>query len=484
MDSELWAKLGALNPWTTEGLQDFNTILFGGPLHPGQVKWRLNATKQTNLLSPGNSWGKTEFIKRDAVLWNWYKLCPDNPWLHASWESWWNLDYRTLVASFQFDIAKETFQRLRHSIDGGEPLSGLVARIIESDPPKIEFHNRSVLDFGSLDHGGRHVEATRRRKIWVDEAGHQRDLKKIYDDVLYPRTMGVGGIIDLYGTPKEQTDPWLYEVFMFGQDNHPFFYSQEGSSLENVFWPEGEKERVLSNPNLVYPDGTLTPKGEQVIKGRFLNTGGRFFDPVDVLRMFSGDHGWYVPKGSCLQAYDVAGSKRKADARVGITLDTSAFPYRVCRLDYWPGGTQNWQQFYDHVEASYKETGAWLVGLDVTGPTGDSIQEELENRGISVEPFNFGGASQKKYNMLRNLQSMMQTERDVKEKDGGTKRVKGLVRFPDFHKYQELEPRKHEFDQYTLDDKKLRQDTVMALAMVAQLAGDNTDVQFFSGMSW
>jgi hypothetical protein len=444
------------------GIQSFNELVFGSPLHAGQLTVALDLRKETNLVSPGNSWGKTEFIAREATRHCWLKLV--HGCAYTSWREWLEQDYRALICSYQFDIAKESFNRLLHRYDSGGVFTSLVSRIIRSDPPRIEFINGSVLDFGSLDQGGRHVEATRRQVIFVDEVGHIPGFRDIYRGILYPRTIGVNGVIYLLGTPKPGTDPWLFEVALEAEDPASYYSFYEASSFENTYWPADERERVMRNPELYKSDGSLTEMGKQVVLGKFILAGGLFFNRAHTLRMFKGTHAFGLATPGGVTAWDLGGSKKGGDATVGVTLDTSEVPWRVTRLEHLPGGSADWEEKYDIIEKCYLEDEPQVVGVDVTGPTGDSIAEELEKRGIPIEPLHFGGQGQKKYNMLRNLQSKMETECEPG--------VSGWLRFPDILDHPELEDRRKEFDFYKLEDKGLTTDTVMATAMAVQLATD------------
>jgi len=454
----------------TDGIQGFNEIVFGTGLHSGQLDVALHARHETNLISPGNSWGKTEFIAREAARWCWLKLVHGSA--YTSPREWIEKDYRALICSYQFDIAKESYQRLQQKYDAGGVFAGLVSRIIRSDPPKIEFTNGAVLDFGSLDQGGRHVEATRRQAIWVDEVGHMPGFRDIYRGILFPRTIGVGGLIWLLGTPKIHTDPWLYEIAT-GQD--PYYYFREGSSYENTYWPAQERERIERNPELFNRNGSLTMMGQQVVNGKFILAGGHFFPRLHVLNLFKGNHQFYVPPPGGITAWDLAGSKKNSDATVGVTLDTASRPWRVARLEHLPGGSADWEEKLDLIEACYQEDKPYSVGIDVTGPTGDSIEEALRARGLPVDAIHYGGTGSKKYDMLRNLQSRLEMHVP------GEERTKGWIRFPNERDYPELEPRRKEFDFYKLDDAKLTTDTVMALAMAVKLAVDYEPVPAYTG---
>lgn len=290
----------------------FSELVFGTPLHGGQVRYVQNAVADTNFLLPGNSWGKTEFIARFSMYLAWFK---DGPYRPTTFESWLSAQWKGLIASYNYPIAKESFQRLLFYKNSREQVAALITNILSSDPVHIELANGSRLDWGSLDGEGKLVEAARRNAIFVDEAGHITDLSYTFDSILYPRTMGVGGRIHLLGTPKPHSDPYLLEVYDKGRvPGNKEYYSQPGSVFENEFWPRNEQARVLRNSRYVKgwnecpsealcdsticwsggdpaPDDNawhpqLTPLGRQVFLGEFVIAGGYFFDRRQVERMF------------------------------------------------------------------------------------------------------------------------------------------------------------------------------------------------------
>lgn len=458
---------------TAEGIQKFNRTVFGTELHPGQLDFTLSATKQVNLLSPGNSWGKTEWVARELVRRCWLKLGAVEP---DDMEGWLLSPYNALCAAFNYDIAEEAFNRLDHMYRAGGPLSFLIEQLWVSKPQKIRFTNGSVLDFGSLGEGGRLIEATRRHVIFVDEVGQVPEFEEVFNSVIYPRTIGVNGDVFLVGTPKPHTDSFIHEIFDVGlTGDDPFYFAREGSSFENIYWPAEEQARVLKNPKLVRrvnEDGTVefTDLGRQVILGKFRLAGGLFFNRLRVSRMFSGD--WRFdevkpsPKGVYLAAADLGGRKKKSDATVVMVMDVSSFPWRLVSYQRLEGTDADWEDKYDAIEAVYDEWRPPYFLLDVTGQQ-DSVAEVLEKRGIPVEGVNFGGAlGSKKLNMLRSLQSVL--EMDFKDSDGNS--VRGLIRCPAVVVEPDMRQPKTEMERYALADKNLTQDCVMTLAMLAHYA--------------
>lgn len=463
----------------------FSMLVFGTPLHGGQRRYHKEHCGQVNFLLPGNSWGKTEFITRYVLWLGWFKHGKIE---FDDFQSWLEAKFRILVGSYAYSIAKESFDRIQQYHKNNEAVRVLVQRISQQDS-EITLVNGTRIDWGSLDGKGRLVEAARYNHLFVDEVGHIPDLSATYDNVLYPRTLGVGGVIHLFGTPKAYSDPYLLEVYEKGKDGGDgFYFSQSGAVLENEFWPEEEKERVLLNPRYVrgwepcfdeectnkmhreqgHP--LLTPVGKQVLLGEFILAGGLFFNRHHVARIFADqldeptwigdDHFAYQPKPGRFYhaAFDLAGNKsrtrkggRGSDPTVGFVVDYTEKPWRIVRYDYIPGGEADWEQKYQLMEEIYRSYNLPYLTVDATGQT-DSIQEALLNRGVEVEGIHFGGSSNKKYDMLRNLQLVFELEWDSGHA--------GVLRSPPIPRLR------HELEHYVLPDETIQQDCVMALAMV------------------
>lgn len=480
---------------TRGNFEAFSKLIFGrapgheSSLHAGQQRYERNAVAEVNFLLPGNSFGKTELILRMAIYKAWHKL--DHPRPFADFEEWLTTDDKTLISSYNYPIAKESFDRFDKGVKNNEALAAIVQHVDRSDPPEVTLSNGSLIRWGSLDGAGRLVEATRYNRIFVDEAGHIPDLSYTFDSILFPRTMGVGGRIHLFGTPKAHSDPYLLEVYEKGRTGEdPFYYSQDGSAFENEFWEDSERQRVLSNPryvtgwtrehdageecdNLGCRDGLhpkLTMIGRQVILGAFVLAGGYFFNRMHTTRVFGWDDDWPAPvwEGEnrfvipwqkdhlYFAAFDLAGNKQRrrkkpgSDPTVGFVVDYTTKPWRIVGYFWVEGGDMDWEQKYELMEWVYKEYHLPYLIIDATGQV-DSVQEALQNRGVEVEGVTFGGNSNKKFDMLRNLQVILEFEWE------GTR---GLLRSP------MIAQLKYELDHYIIPDDDIRQDCIMALAMV------------------
>jgi len=490
---------------TTGDPSAFSELVFGTPFHPGQQRYTREANGQVNFLLPGNSWGKTEFILRFALYNGWFK----GDFLWDAFETYLERPFRILIASYNYDTAGESFTRLENYVRNRPEVNALVATMNKQDH-SVRLHNGTVIDWGSLDGQGRLVEAARYNVIFVDEVGHIPDLAYTYDSILYPRTMGVAGVIHLLGTPKSHSDPYLLEIYEKGKNGGDgFYFSQSGAVDENTFWPEGEKLRVLKNPRYVrgwqpcdgcteklcYPEmgghPLLTPMGRQVLLGAFIIEGGLFFNRLYVKRIFDrwtqdpsypttwvGEDHFSTPKQPghiYAAAWDLAGNKLRkrnrrsgSDPTVGMVADVTQKPWRIVRYDFIHGGDADWQDKYSLIADVAKEFDVFLTAIDSTGQQ-DTVVEALELRGIQVDGIHFGGSSNKKIDMLRNLQLVMELEYDGK---------KGCLTAPAIPRVR------HELEHYILPDEGIAQDTVMTLAMLAHQIILNEVPEYSAGEVW
>lgn len=473
----------------------FSELIFGTTFHDGQISYCEKAKADLNFLLPGNSWGKTEFIVRYSFYLAWFKEGPNRP---TTFTAWVESTYNCLLASFEYETIGESFDRFEKAYNNNDRAHALIADITKSPRGKIVLTNGSTIDFGTLKDNGKHVEATRYNVIFVDEAGHIPDISYTYDSVLYPRTMGVSGRVHFIGTPKPHSDPYLLEVFEKGRaGDDPFYFSYSGSVLENTFWTEDERVRVFNNPRYVtgwkpvQPNEelgileqavrkvngklcapVLSPMGRQVILGAFVIAGGLFFNRFHVNRMFEWDSELpdygaddsfampYVSGRMYAAAFDLAGNKQRkpgrrkgkgSDPTVGIVLDYTEKPWKIVAFYFIRGGDADWEDKYQLMHKVYTDYHLPYLIIDGTGNV-DSVQEALQTRGVEVEGVHFGGSSNKKFDMLRNLQLCTEMEWSGS---------KGVLRSPPIPQL------KYELEHYIIPDDDITQDCVMTLAMVA-----------------
>jgi len=437
---------------------EFNRLVFGDnphglpPVHPGQEGYFLNTMlPKFNCLCCGNSWGKTDLIARMHVYYCIYKEGLEMPERDKAYA-----EYNTLNCSYTYDVSGKEFNRivrLQHSSD----VLRFMIESVDNVHHKIRFKNNSVFTSGSTERGGRLIEGDRYALLTVEEAGWERNLRNLTENVLQPRTivpyMRDGGHLHFIGTPKPFSDIYFFSVFQKGMDeNYPRHYSQRGSVYENVFLPTEELKRLEED----YAD---SPLKSQVLHGEFVADSDAPFKHDVVFGMFSDglEPDMEPRKGAkYIMSWDLA---RKRDKTVGTLLDYSCYPL-IIRANAVTIYRQTWKDVYDAVERMYKLYRPVGVIVDSTG-LGDVVAERIEEMEIPVDGVVMGQAVKEK--MILCLQDCL--SREVKnipypyDDMLGSKRVRGCIKsFPD----SELE---NQLMSYRWNDSRLETDSLMSLAL-------------------
>ena len=442
--------------------------------HEGQRRWLREAFAPINVLVPGNRFGKSTVTAMRHLWFATIKFVPRGAQFIETAEK----PYQTISLAYSSEQAKIVFEMVR-SIALSETFSPLVKDIKESPYPKIELFNGSVIHVRSAHDGGKYVDGFEYRFISLDEAGYIDDLKSLVNGVLLMRLAG-GGILDLLGTPKGISSQGLYWYATRALSSAPRYYGMRGSIYDNPFLQKKDIEMrdqllTASDPNL----------RAQVIYGDFVDFSGLAFSHDSRENMFRPGmplHEDYLSDHKYVQAWDLG---RRDDYTVGWTLDVSSEPWRA--VDFQRLRQVPWETIYDLIIAKAVEYNVDYPRIDATGPGGDVVEEELYKRERPVEPYRMQSQA-KKLDLINTLQVVMDWNRrqigetvtvdengfesrhPVMEEPLPSTDEWGLLRVPPIPVVID------EFGVYRLDDKKLRQDTVIALAMAAHRAFEERSV--------
>lgn len=442
--------------------------------HVGQRKWLREAFAPINVLVPGNRFGKSTVTAMRHMWFAATKFQPRGVNLIETAEK----PYQTISLAYSSEQAKIVFEMVR-SIALSETFSPLVADIKESPYPVVTLINGSKVNVRSAHDGGKYVDGFEYRYISLDEAGYIDDLKSLVNGVLMMRLAG-GGILDLLGTPKGISSQGLYWYASRALSHAPRYYGMRGTIYDNPFLPEADikmRDELLtaSDPNL----------RAQVIYGDFVDFSGLAFSHDARENMFRPGlpvHQDYLEDHKYVQAWDLG---RKDDYTVGWTLDVTKEPWIA--VDFQRLRKVPWESIYDLIIAKSKEYHVDYPRIDATGPGGDVVEEELYKRDRPVEPYRMQSAA-KKLDLINTLQVCMDWERPqvgetVTVDENGFETVHPVMDAPDpksdmwgLVRVPTLPVVIDEFGVYRLDDKKLRQDTVIALAMAVHRAFEERSV--------
>jgi hypothetical protein len=168
---------------------------------------------------------------------------------------------------------------------------------------------------------------------------------------------------------------------------------------------------------------------------------------------------------------------RQTDFTVGVTLDISHRPWQMVRFDRL--NKVPWEQIYHLISDVRSEYRCNWAYIDATGPGGDVVEEEMLKRGIPVSGAKINTKAAK-LSLINGLQAAFdegrkeEGEYEVMDESGIISRRTrlqavnegewGLLRLP------EEKQLISELEIYQLDDKKLVQDSVFALALAVAAA--------------
>jgi len=459
---------------------EFGKVILGLPFHQGQIKWINNSTKRINILRPGNRWGKSAIL---AVKHIWQCMCkPNLDGKVSSGKEWRKVEYQTLNFGPTYELGRGVLQLARDIVQGnfllksGKTNQSLLADwAIEEDRsdaqvlPHIVFKTGARLLGRSYSEMGVAFKMKAIAYLTGDECADIAELWTFTNNTLLPRLVSLDGKIDFAGTPQPEGIDYIRMIEMAEEDmqlpdytNTGLFYTQKGSMYENIFLPReaiAEIERI-SDPVM----------RRQIINGEFVETGEKYFgferiqNAIDKnLKLQESGY----PGRKYITAVDFAGGESAwADFTVIITLDYTEEPYKVVYFNRFKGGDMPIPVQYKMVEdVAMRFGGKGCLIIDNTSLGGRNAMQFLSG----MMPISFEVLAKNKGEMLATFKITLdggqskKYRRDRVRTDDGLwveqNKDWGLLRFPD------IPVLISELINYKLDDKKIRQDCVMALGM-------------------
>lgn len=327
----------------------------------------------------------------------------------------------------------------------------------------VTFWNGAICQFRTTEDKAKALQGRRAAGITFDEAGLDDHLKAVVNEVLMMRLVAMGGPLFLIGTPNGIND--YYEFVQSVTQASGVETPEERvwvSEVGVVCWSvvDDNVGYGLSRAEVDRMEANLdeTTK-EQMLRGAFLEPAEAFFTPSNlVMSSFSkGLPDLQSPQPG--HVYVIAWDPSVAsDPTAGIVLDVTKEPWIGVAITHHKkplGVTELIQQIiathllFNSAEdpLRIKPKSRAITAFDGTSMGGQIIRQLL----AGVHPqrsINFGGPS--KLPMLTNLRAAL---------------VQKKLVMPD-----SWMPAKRELLNYRLQDQKLRQDVVMALAMAAEVA--------------
>jgi len=453
--------------------------------NPGQVGWWKACAERddtgyrpryiTTVVSAGNRAGKTLAMAVVCLHHALYKLGLKNPVAGdpESYRKWLDTPYEWYHVGIQQETAELVFREIETILAGSHPAQkGRGCAIVKELGKVIDTQKKyrgeyAWVKFNPIVGGASiHFRTTQDRAkallgkdmngISFDEAAFEPHLVMIYQEVLNLRRLSTGGPLHFIGTPSEGINDYA-ELWERGNPENPArddkFISFRLSTRDNVGYgltQDNFDDVVRQQAAYLIP---------QNIDGFFIEARDAFFWSQSVLASYQTleDEAKPVKNHRYVQGVDPGISH---DATWAITLDTTERgKIRGVRIRK-RGGKQSISAVVNMVREGhllYSQDGAFCTTIvDSTGLGGRLFQQEFS----MIRPlrgFDFGGTKSKKVELLNDLKAVIDKEQ---------------IQFPIGGAWDEL---KRQLLIYKLDDKKLEQDAVMALAIAVRHALRNPE---------
>lgn len=454
--------------------------LLGVRVHPGQIRFYEallargpDAVKPAFLnimLSSGNRAGKTLGLTIALLHHAQYKIglpVPEddgdkalNRWRKHPWHAY--------HFGVQQEIADLVWQEATMLLDGthpaqkggGCPLTTFLGRKVVQTDKKERGEYRWIVFDPLLGGAEIHFRTTNEKAIGqlgkdmhlisYDECGFDPNLTWIVNEVLHMRRLSTSGQLILISTPSESfqqfADEWE-KGNPESPDRVPFHMSVRMSTRENIGYGIGQAafDRVVASmPKHLVP---------QNIDGHFIEGRNAFFNAQAVDECFDPDLPEEIPPTKehlYVQGVDPA---LRYDATWSVVLDYTSrgriTGVRATRRE----GKQSLPRLVGLIEdvhyAYNRGRARCMTACDTTGFGGKVFREALAHL-HPFRPVEFGGTRTKKLKMLTDLKGYIEA---------------GIIRFPKKGVWLDL---RRQLLAYRLDDKDLKTDAVMALAVAVK----------------
>lgn len=451
--------------------------LLGIEPHPGQIRlWQELILRDQTLFRPywlticvsaGNRAGKTLWLAISVLHHTLFKmgLRPPNPHDDAELQRFARLPYEWYHFGIQQEVGELLFFAIDQLLQGqheaqrqtGCPLTDSFGMIAKTDLKERGEYRWIVID-PVMGGGQVHFRTTAERGVGslgkdmhgisFDECAFERNLSFVVNEVLHNRRLSTGGPMMLISTPSEAEGFAEFEdEFKRGDPENPLhepdrvsFYM---STRENIGF--GIDRNIFDRLMRGIPPHLIP----QNIDGHFIQGRKAFFDARAVDAMFVRDipvHQPAKPRHRYVQGVDPAAVY---DATWSIVIDAT--------IDGRAEGVQaikkpGKQKVIDvaglivDTHHAYEQGDATCeTALDTTGMGGKVFKQML----VGIHPLRsveFGGTRAKKLRMLTDLKGLIE---------------QGRLRFPREGVWLDL---RRQLLAYVLDDRRIEQDAVMALA--------------------
>ena len=452
--------------------------VLGIQLHEGQQRWLVESLKnKKNVLVPANQFGKTFATAVKHIYFNYYKigiptkirdiviyetmdLSPKLRQVRAlysyiiqilSGQMWWEDPKTSDVMLNDKGLKIKGFLKHPKAIPSTNQLS----------QTPIEFANGSKMHAASTGSDmAAGLQGGQYPYISYDECPLSHNLEEELPARIMSRLIRFGGSIDLIGTPDDISPSFMYykRLVEQGEKGEQGWITHFGKLDDNIFIPEQNridiKQAIKSTDPLKY---------RQVVFGDFVSGSRLVFRPEYIKNMWIPEmlpteeqSGAHIVKQPILHHNYVIGVDWAIshDYTVMIVLDYTSDAWEIVYFYRIKGSDKPPQEQYLDLldlKARYHAD----VMMDTNGLGGKLIESEFRDE-VGMHGFNF--APGKKTGFIAALQKALHWNSE------------GRIRSAFFKDIED------ELTAYKVDDRKLRQDIVMALGLCTWYLEEQEDL--------
>lgn len=466
-------------------IEFFATRWLGINGNPGQIRWWKACAERaedgyrprylTTAVSAGNRAGKTLAMAVVCFHHAIYKLGirPPTPGSREDAQRWISDPYEWYHVGIQQETAELVHREISMILQGVHPAQKGQGCPLTKEFGKIaDFEKRyrgeylwvkfspilggASIHFRTTQDKAKALLGKDMNGISFDEAAFEPHLVTIYQEVLNLRRLSTGGPLHFIGTPTEGFNDYsdLWEMGNPENPNRdPQFISFRMSTRDNIGF--GLKQQDF--------DAVVRQQAEylipQNVDGYFIESRKAFFSSLGVEACFDSSIEFEEAPKSAHRYVQGCDPGISSDATWAITLDiTNRKMMRGVRARK-RGGKQTITAVVNMVREGhllYSSGAQCTTIVDSTGMGGKLFREEFS----IIKPlrdFDFGGTKSKKLELLNDLKAIVD---------------RGNLKFPRGGVWEDL---RRQMLAYKLEDKRIEQDAVMALAIAVRYAIRNPE---------
>lgn len=194
----------------------------GMQLHGGQLDWLEGAQAKINLLLTGNRWGKTTTMLVAHAHRQFYKLGAEPRYVLEDGTVDVSLmareRYYTVHSAGLYDTAKEVWREFDQLVKASPDLKvWLETPLPRSEPHEINWMHGGRWLFRTLGDNGEGIDGRSFYLVTIDEAGYEKNIQQIIDDVARMRCADVRGMIYAVGTAKPGLSQGFFALALAAQ---------------------------------------------------------------------------------------------------------------------------------------------------------------------------------------------------------------------------------------------------------------------------